>query len=158
MLASPGSSSPHLEAFLQPSWVCGCNLCSPVVFCSSEPGSPLEAQQLCWRLEFAFVVERPKKCAKAWLTAACCVFLLRQVTVQATCITLTAMSGDRCYATVYPLKSLSHRTPRVAMIVSVCIWIGASPPFDCRAGRKRAASIWADESTTNEMVVCRLPA
>lgn len=51
------------------------------------------------------------------------VFLL-QVTVQATCITLTAMSGDRCYATVYPLKSLRHRTPRVAMIVSICIWIG----------------------------------
>lgn len=47
-----------------------------------------------------------------------------QVTVQATCITLTAMSGDRCYVTVYPLKSLRHRTPRVAMIVSICIWIG----------------------------------
>lgn len=49
-----------------------------------------------------------------------------QVTVQATCITLTAMSGDRCYVTVYPLKSLRHRTSRVAMIVSVCIWIGMS--------------------------------
>lgn len=49
-----------------------------------------------------------------------------QVTVQATCITLTAMSGDRCYVTVYPLKSLRHRTPRVAMIVSICIWIGTS--------------------------------
>lgn len=48
---------------------------------------------------------------------------LSQVTVQATCITLTAMSGDRCYVTVYPLKSLRHRTPRVAMIVSICIWI-----------------------------------
>ncbi|XP_043941303.1 G-protein coupled receptor 54-like [Protopterus annectens] len=50
---------------------------------------------------------------------------LQQVTVQATCITLTAMSADRCYATVYPLKSLRHRTPRVAMIVSICIWIGS---------------------------------
>ncbi|KAM6948297.1 KISS1 receptor a [Aplochiton taeniatus] len=50
---------------------------------------------------------------------------LQQVTVQATCITLTAMSGDRCYVTVYPLKSLRHRTPRVAVIVSVCIWIGS---------------------------------
>ncbi|KAG2461275.1 GPR54 protein, partial [Polypterus senegalus] len=50
-------------------------------------------------------------------------FLQQQVTVQATCITLSAMSGDRCYATVYPLKSLRHRTPRVAMIVSICIWI-----------------------------------
>ncbi|KAL4656132.1 G-protein coupled receptor 54-like [Arapaima gigas] len=53
------------------------------------------------------------------------VAFLQQVTVQATCITLTAMSGDRCYATVYPLKSLHHRTPRVAMIVSICIWIGS---------------------------------
>uniref|UniRef100_A0AAY4A0S8 G-protein coupled receptors family 1 profile domain-containing protein n=1 Tax=Denticeps clupeoides TaxID=299321 RepID=A0AAY4A0S8_9TELE len=53
------------------------------------------------------------------------VAFLQQVTVQATCITLTAMSGDRCYATVYPLKSLRHRTPRTAMIVSVCIWIGS---------------------------------
>ncbi|MEE6518815.1 hypothetical protein FKM82_030049, partial [Ascaphus truei] len=50
---------------------------------------------------------------------------LQQVTVQATCITLTAMSADRCYATLYPLKSLRHRTPRVAMIVSICIWIGS---------------------------------
>ncbi|KAJ8270859.1 hypothetical protein GJAV_G00120080 [Gymnothorax javanicus] len=53
------------------------------------------------------------------------VAFLQQVTVQATCITLTAMSADRCYATVYPLKSLRRRTPRVAMIVSVCIWIGS---------------------------------
>ncbi|XP_028987623.1 KISS1 receptor a isoform X2 [Betta splendens] len=53
------------------------------------------------------------------------VAFLQQVTVQATCITLTAMSGDRCYVTVYPLKSLRHRTPRVAMLVSVCIWIGS---------------------------------
>ncbi|KAM9790601.1 KISS1 receptor a isoform 3-T3 [Syngnathus typhle] len=50
---------------------------------------------------------------------------ISKVTVQATCITLTAMSGDRCYITVYPLKSLHHRTPRVAKIVSLCIWIGS---------------------------------
>uniref|UniRef100_A0A671VKN1 KISS1 receptor a n=1 Tax=Sparus aurata TaxID=8175 RepID=A0A671VKN1_SPAAU len=36
-----------------------------------------------------------------------------------------SMSGDRCYVTVYPLKSLRHRTPKVAMIVSICIWIGS---------------------------------
>uniref|UniRef100_A0A3B3DBD3 KISS1 receptor a n=1 Tax=Oryzias melastigma TaxID=30732 RepID=A0A3B3DBD3_ORYME len=53
------------------------------------------------------------------------VAFLQQVTVQATCITLTAMSGDRCYVTVYPLKSLRHRTPKVAMIVSICIWISS---------------------------------
>ncbi|PIO23213.1 hypothetical protein AB205_0088140 [Aquarana catesbeiana] len=52
-------------------------------------------------------------------------FLWLQVTVQATCITLTAMSADRCYATLYPLRSLRHRTPKVAMIVSICIWIGS---------------------------------
>ncbi|XP_058851944.1 G-protein coupled receptor 54-like [Acipenser ruthenus] len=50
---------------------------------------------------------------------------LQQVTAQATCITLTAMSMDRCYATVYPLQSLRHRTSRVAMAVSVGIWIGS---------------------------------
>uniref|UniRef100_A0A8C8SMN5 KISS1 receptor n=1 Tax=Pelusios castaneus TaxID=367368 RepID=A0A8C8SMN5_9SAUR len=50
---------------------------------------------------------------------------LQQVTAQATCITLTAMSVDRCYATLYPLQSLRYRTPRVAMGVSVAIWIGS---------------------------------
>ncbi|XP_026503019.1 G-protein coupled receptor 54-like [Terrapene carolina triunguis] len=50
---------------------------------------------------------------------------LQQVTAQATCITLTAMSMDRCYATLYPLQSLRYRTPRVAMGVSVAIWISS---------------------------------
>ncbi|KAJ8380909.1 hypothetical protein SKAU_G00016870 [Synaphobranchus kaupii] len=50
---------------------------------------------------------------------------LQQVTVQATCITLSAMSVDRCYVTVYPLQSLRHRTPRMAMAVSIAIWIGS---------------------------------
>ncbi|KAM6958780.1 KISS1 receptor b [Aplochiton taeniatus] len=50
---------------------------------------------------------------------------LQQVTAQATCITLSAMSVDRCYVTVYPLKSLRNRTPRMAMIVSISIWIGS---------------------------------
>ncbi|GCB61281.1 G-protein coupled receptor 54-like [Scyliorhinus torazame] len=50
---------------------------------------------------------------------------IQQVTVQATCITLTAMSVDRCYATVYPLRSLRRRTPRLAMTVSIAIWIGS---------------------------------
>lgn len=47
-----------------------------------------------------------------------------KVTAQATCITLTAMSVDRCYVTVYPLQSLRHRTPRLAMAISLGIWIG----------------------------------
>ncbi|KAM4615790.1 KISS1 receptor b [Polymixia lowei] len=50
---------------------------------------------------------------------------LQQVTAQATCITLSAMSVDRCYVTVYPLHSLRYRTPRVALAVSVSIWIGS---------------------------------
>ncbi|XP_061586072.1 KISS1 receptor b [Cololabis saira] len=50
---------------------------------------------------------------------------LQQVTAQATCITLSAMSVDRCYVTVYPLQSLRHRTPRMALAVSVSIWIGS---------------------------------
>ncbi|XP_074836501.1 G-protein coupled receptor 54-like [Carettochelys insculpta] len=50
---------------------------------------------------------------------------LQQVTAQATCITLTAMSMDRCYATLYPLQSLRYRTPRVAMGVSAAIWVGS---------------------------------
>ncbi|KAM4577039.1 KISS1 receptor b [Odontesthes bonariensis] len=50
---------------------------------------------------------------------------LQQVTAQATCITLSAMSVDRCYVTVYPLQSLRNRTPRMALLVSVSIWIGS---------------------------------
>uniref|UniRef100_A0A8D0L1E6 KISS1 receptor n=1 Tax=Sphenodon punctatus TaxID=8508 RepID=A0A8D0L1E6_SPHPU len=49
----------------------------------------------------------------------------QQVTAQATCMTLTAMSMDRCYATLYPLKSLRRRTPRVAGAVSLAIWISS---------------------------------
>ncbi|KAG8011852.1 G-protein coupled receptor 54 [Nibea albiflora] len=49
----------------------------------------------------------------------------KNVTAQATCITLSAMSVDRCYVTVYPLQSLRHRTPRMALAISVSIWIGS---------------------------------
>ncbi|KAM9811036.1 KISS1 receptor b [Neosynchiropus ocellatus] len=49
----------------------------------------------------------------------------QQVTAQATCITLSAMSVDRCYVTVYPLQSLRHRTTRMALAVSLSIWIGS---------------------------------
>ncbi|XP_056373874.1 kiSS-1 receptor isoform X1 [Hyla sarda] len=47
------------------------------------------------------------------------------VSVQATCVTLTAMSVDRWYVTVFPLRSLRQRTPRVAAAVSLGIWIGS---------------------------------
>ncbi|XP_078526663.1 kiSS-1 receptor [Lissotriton helveticus] len=50
---------------------------------------------------------------------------IQQVSVQATCVTLTAMSVDRWYVTVFPLRSLRQRTPRVAAAVSLGIWIGS---------------------------------
>ncbi|XP_063003402.1 kiSS-1 receptor [Elgaria multicarinata webbii] len=50
---------------------------------------------------------------------------IQQVSVQATCITLTAMSVDRWYVTVFPLRSLRQRTPRVAAVVSISIWVGS---------------------------------
>ncbi|XP_019393793.1 PREDICTED: kiSS-1 receptor [Crocodylus porosus] len=50
---------------------------------------------------------------------------IQQVSVQATCMTLTAMSVDRWYVTVFPLRSLRQRTPRVAVTVSLGIWSGS---------------------------------
>lgn len=52
-----------------------------------------------------------------------------QVSVQATCATLTAMSVDRWYVTVFPLRALHRRTPRLALSVSLGIWVG-----ECSAG------------------------
>uniref|UniRef100_A0A671QYH7 G-protein coupled receptor 54-like n=2 Tax=Sinocyclocheilus anshuiensis TaxID=1608454 RepID=A0A671QYH7_9TELE len=49
--------------------------------------------------------------------------LYRSVTAQATCITLSAMSVDSFYVTVYPLQSLRHRTPQMALSVCTTIWI-----------------------------------
>ncbi|XP_078657387.1 G-protein coupled receptor 54-like [Branchiostoma floridae x Branchiostoma belcheri] len=50
------------------------------------------------------------------------VMYMNQVTVTATCITLTAMSVDRCLAIARPLTA-HRRTPRMAKLVSVCIWL-----------------------------------
>ncbi|XP_077978927.1 G-protein coupled receptor 54-like [Glandiceps talaboti] len=50
-------------------------------------------------------------------------YYLMSVTVQATCITLTAMMVDRYYAIAHPLKSLKTRTPTVAMMVSAGVWL-----------------------------------
>ncbi|MBN3302953.1 GPR54 protein, partial [Amia calva] len=50
---------------------------------------------------------------------------IQQVSAQATCVTLTAMSVDRWYVTVFPLRSLRRRTPRMATAVSLAIWIGS---------------------------------
>ncbi|XP_066286671.1 G-protein coupled receptor 54-like [Branchiostoma lanceolatum] len=48
-----------------------------------------------------------------------------QITVTATCITLTAMSVDRYFAIVHPIKSKQWRTPRMAKVVSACLWLGS---------------------------------
>ncbi|XP_072803140.1 kiSS-1 receptor [Vicugna pacos] len=57
-----------------------------------------------------------------------CKFLnyIQQVSVQATCATLTAMSVDRWYVTVFPLRALHRRTPRLALAVSLGIWVGSA--------------------------------
>ncbi|XP_069613201.1 G-protein coupled receptor 54-like [Ranitomeya imitator] len=73
---------------------------------------------------------------------------LQQVTAQATCITLTAMSVDRCYVTVYPLQSLRRRTPRLAMAISLGIWIGSivlSVP--CAMYQKLSTGYWYGPQT-----------
>ncbi|XP_071503853.1 G-protein coupled receptor 54-like [Diadema antillarum] len=54
------------------------------------------------------------------------VFFMMQVTAQATCLTLTAMSVDRYKAIVRPLQSLKTRTTRAALIINVCIWAGSA--------------------------------
>ncbi|XP_078657184.1 G-protein coupled receptor 54-like [Branchiostoma floridae x Branchiostoma belcheri] len=48
-----------------------------------------------------------------------------QITVTATCITLTAMSVDRYFAIVHPIKSKQWRTPRMAKVVSAGVWLGS---------------------------------
>ncbi|KAI8491343.1 receptor [Branchiostoma belcheri] len=47
------------------------------------------------------------------------------ITVTATCITLTAMSVDRYFAIVHPIKSKQWRTPRMAKVVSAGVWLGS---------------------------------
>ena len=54
-------------------------------------------------------------------------FFLGQVTVQATCCTLTAMSIDRYLLIVHAVKSRNTRTTTKAIIVNVAVWIGKVP-------------------------------
>ncbi|XP_035698363.1 G-protein coupled receptor 54-like [Branchiostoma floridae] len=53
------------------------------------------------------------------------VMYMNQVTVTATCITLAAMTVDRCVSITRPLASHRWRTPRMAKVVSVCIWLAS---------------------------------
>ncbi|XP_074658675.1 G-protein coupled receptor 54-like [Tubulanus polymorphus] len=45
------------------------------------------------------------------------------VTVMSTCLTLTAMTVDRYAAICHPLRSIDIRTPKLAVVTSVGIWI-----------------------------------
>ncbi|KAI8516112.1 receptor [Branchiostoma belcheri] len=49
----------------------------------------------------------------------------RVVTVQATCLTLAAISVDRYCAIVHPISSIPYRSPAIAMTISGCIWISS---------------------------------
>ncbi|XP_041367068.1 G-protein coupled receptor 54-like [Gigantopelta aegis] len=54
------------------------------------------------------------------------------VTLQATCLTLTAMAIDRYFAIVHPIKSINSRTPQMSIMISVGIWVASlclSIPF-----------------------------
>ncbi|XP_025096379.1 G-protein coupled receptor 54-like isoform X1 [Pomacea canaliculata] len=48
------------------------------------------------------------------------------VMLQATCLTLTAMTIDRYFAIVHPISSLRDRTPRTAILISISTWIASS--------------------------------
>ncbi|XP_077988645.1 G-protein coupled receptor 54-like [Glandiceps talaboti] len=50
---------------------------------------------------------------------------IQYVSVQATCATLTAMTVDRYYVISQPMRSRHERTPKLAIIVCVFIWIGS---------------------------------
>ncbi|KAM9244688.1 LOW QUALITY PROTEIN: kiSS-1 receptor [Dugong dugon] len=51
---------------------------------------------------------------------------IQQVSVQATCATLIALSVDLWYVTLFPLRALHRRTPRLALAVSLSIWVGSA--------------------------------
>ncbi|KAH9524744.1 KiSS-1 receptor, partial [Bulinus truncatus] len=48
------------------------------------------------------------------------------VTLLSTCLTLTAMTIDRYFAIVHPIKSMQSRTPKVAAIICIIIWFTSS--------------------------------
>lgn len=74
---------------------------------------------------------------------------LPQVSVQATCATLTAMSVDRWYVTVFPLRALHRRTPRLALAVSLGIWVGEFSVRVARAGGDKPSSLGSPPPTAS---------
>ena len=74
-----------------------------------------------------------------------------QVSVQATCATLTAMSVDRWYVTVFPLRALHRRTPRLALAVSLSIWAGECSAEAARGRRGQVFVPWAPTPHTHSL-------
>ncbi|XP_078572867.1 G-protein coupled receptor 54-like [Branchiostoma floridae x Branchiostoma japonicum] len=50
------------------------------------------------------------------------VFYFMQVTVEASCFSMTSLSVDRYFAIVHPITSINYRTPRSALVISTAIW------------------------------------
>lgn len=75
--------------------------------------------------------------------------IFSQVSVQATCATLTAMSVDRWYVTVFPLRALHRRTPRLALAVSLGIWVGEFSVGVARAGGDKSSSLGSPPHTAS---------
>ncbi|KAI8489938.1 receptor [Branchiostoma belcheri] len=53
------------------------------------------------------------------------VFYVMQVTVDASCFSMTSLSVDRYFAIVHPIASINFRTPRSAVVISAVIWTAA---------------------------------
>lgn len=45
--------------------------------------------------------------------------------MQATCLTLTAMTVDRYLAVLYPFKSIEYRTTKLAFAINIIIWVAS---------------------------------
>lgn len=51
------------------------------------------------------------------------VHFVQYCSMMASVFTLVAMSADRCLAIVYPLRSIRIRTPTVAFVICIVIWV-----------------------------------
>ncbi|CAG5128891.1 unnamed protein product, partial [Candidula unifasciata] len=52
-------------------------------------------------------------------------FYIIYATLLSTCLTLTAMTIDRYYAIVHPIRSLSRRTPKSTLVICIAIWLAS---------------------------------
>nr|AKQ62998.1 orphan G-protein coupled receptor 4 [Platynereis dumerilii] len=79
--------------------------------------------------DFCFLVGLPflivTAIMKHWIFgfAACKMFfILTSINWFTSVFTLTVMSADRYMAVVHPIRSMSYRTPMVALVVCFCVW------------------------------------